>query len=111
MSANVRGTIGGTRKQRGAEKLPEEFPNTWADAWDGYEYTMLAEGQSTNSTRTRRSSVLRLAKAYPRQEPETLTRRDIERHITGVRKHLQPVTVFNAFYDLKSFFEWLANDT
>ena len=85
MSANVRGTIGGTRKQRGAEKLPEEFPNTWADAWDGYEYTMLAEGQSTNSTRTRRSSVLRLAKAYPRQEPETLTRRDIERHITGVR--------------------------
>src|SRR6516162_8480093 len=76
MSANVRGTIGGTRKQRGAEKLPEEFPNTWADAWDGYEYTMLAEGQSTNSTRTRRSSVLRLAKAYPSQEPETLTRRD-----------------------------------
>lgn len=87
------------------------FPDAWVDAWDGYEYTKLAEGQSTNSTRTRRSSVLRLAKAYPSQEPETLTRRDIERHITGMRKYLQPVTVFNAFYDLKSFFGWLANDT
>jgi site-specific recombinase XerD len=91
--------------------LPEEFPSTWADAWDGYEYTKLAEGQSANSIRTRRSSVLRVAKQYPGQEPEKLTRRDIERHTTGMRKHLHPVTVFNAFYDLKSFFGWLAQDT
>ena len=28
------------------------FPDAWADAWDSYEYTKLAEGQSPNSVRT-----------------------------------------------------------
>jgi site-specific recombinase XerD len=87
------------------------FPGTWADAWDSYEYTKLAEGQSPNSVRTRRSSVLRLAQAYPGHEPEKITRRDIERHITAMRKTLKPATVFGAFHDLKSFFGWLAQDT
>ena len=86
------------------------FPNAWADAWDSYEYAKTAEGQSPNSVRTRRSSVLRLARAYPDREPETITRRDIERHITAIRKRLKPVTVFSAFHDLRSFFGWLAQD-
>jgi integrase/recombinase XerD len=87
------------------------FPDAWADAWDSYEYTKLAEGQSPNSVRTRRSTVLRLAKAYPDREPEKITRRDIQRHITAIRKRLKPVTVFSAFHDLRSFFGWLAQDT
>jgi site-specific recombinase XerD len=87
------------------------FPDAWADAWDSYEYTKLAEGQSPNSVRTRRSSVLRLAKAYPDRDPENLTKRDIERHITAIRKILKPATVFGAFHDLRSFFGWLAQDT
>ena len=98
------------RAPRGAEKVTVPFPNAWADAWDSYEYAKTAEGQSPNSVRTRRSSVLRLARAYPDREPETITRRDIERHITAIRKRLKPVTVFSAFHDLRSFFGWLAQD-
>lgn len=45
------------------------FPDAWTDAWDSYEYTTLAEGQSPNSVRTGMSSVLRLAKMYPGKEP------------------------------------------
>jgi hypothetical protein len=95
------------RAARGAEKVTVPFPDAWADAWDSYEYTKLAEGQSPNSTRTRISSVLRLAKVYPDRDPEQLTVRDIERHITVMQKKLKPATVFAAFHDLKSFFGWL----
>jgi hypothetical protein len=48
-----------------------------------------------------------LAKVHPSRDPEQLTRRDIERHITALRKTLKPVTVFSAFHDLRSFFGWL----
>jgi site-specific recombinase XerD len=51
-----------------------------------------------------------LAKAYPDCEPEQITRRDLERHITAMRKSLKPATVFGAFHDLRSFFGWLAQD-
>jgi hypothetical protein len=66
------------------------FSDAWADAWDSYEYTKLAEGQSPNSVRTRRSGMLRLARAYPGRDPEKITRRDIERHITTMRKPSSP---------------------
>jgi integrase/recombinase XerC len=98
------------REPRGARKVAVPFPDAWADAWDSYEYTKLAEGQSPNSVRTRRSSVLRLAKAYPDRAPEQITRRDIERHITAMQKTLKPATVFAAFHDMRGFFEWLAKD-
>ena len=70
------------------------FPDVWADARDFYEYTKLAEGQSPNSARTRSSSMLRLAQAYPGRDPEKITRRDIGRHIAAMRKRLKPATVF-----------------
>ena len=44
-----------------------------------------------------------MAKTYPDRDPEKITRRDIERHITVVQKTLKPATVFSAFHDLKSF--------
>jgi hypothetical protein len=65
-----KGTEHHVRRARGAEKVTVPFP----DAWDSYEYTKLAEGQSPNSVRTRRSSVLRLAKQYPGREPDKITR-------------------------------------
>jgi integrase len=115
-SARTMGVRKGTeqpvrRAPRGAEKVTVPFPDAWADAWDSYEYTKLAEGQSPNSVRTRRSSVLRLARMYSDREPEKITRRDIERHITAMRKTLKPATVFGAFHDLRSFFGWLAQET
>jgi hypothetical protein len=54
------------RAPQGAEKVTVPFPDAWVDAWDSYEYTKLAEGQSPNSIRTRRSSVLRSGQSVPR---------------------------------------------
>lgn len=84
------------------------FPDTWADAWEDYEYAKESGGQSRKTISTRRTSVLRLAKAYPDRDPQSLTRRDLERHITLIRKTLAPQTVYGSFHDLRSFFGWLA---
>jgi hypothetical protein len=99
------------RAPRGAQKVTVPFPDAWADARDSYEFAELTRGHSPKSVSTRRSSVLRLAKQYPERSPEAITRRDLERHITSMRKTLQPMTVFGAYNDLRSFFGWLAIDT
>lgn len=111
MGVNEEGKSCSSGIARGAKKLTTPLPSPWRDAWDGYEYCMEAAGQSRKSISTRRTSVLRLAKAYPARDPETLTRRDIERHLTEIRKTLADQTVFGSFNDLRSFFSWLAQDT
>ena len=50
------------RVSRGAEKVTVPFPDAWVDPGIPMS-TKLAEGQSPNSVRTRRSRVLRLAEA------------------------------------------------
>jgi hypothetical protein len=72
------------------------FPPAWEDDWDSYEYVKNAEGQSPKSIATRRTSILRLAKQYTDREPAARTRRDIERHITTMRRTLKDQTVYGS---------------
>jgi site-specific recombinase XerD len=111
ISAFADGTMGTTDAvQRGACRVTVPFPPAWEDDWDSYEYVKNAEGQSPKSIATRRTSILRLAKQYPDTEPAALTRKDIERHITTMRKTLRDQTVYGSFQDLRTFFGWLAAD-
>jgi hypothetical protein len=112
-SPNISGTVGtrnGRESQsarvRGALRVPTPFP----DAWESYDYAKPAEGLAGTSNKTRCTSVLRLAKMYPDQDPDTLTRRQVEKHITAMTMTLKPNTVYGSFCDLRSFFAWLAED-
>src|SRR5262249_1917808 len=111
-SANISATAGrtvggrkGTEKPeyrapvKGARRVAVPFPDAWADAWDSYEFAEIIRGHSERSVKTRRSSVLRLAKQYPGKPPEDITRRDIEKHLMQMRGTLKPGTVVGSYND------------
>jgi site-specific recombinase XerD len=100
--ANPRGTIAGMT-------IPG-FPDTWEDAWLGYELNELAKGHTHQTIQTRRSTIICLARRFSGQAPQTLTKNDLRRYFTELRKIRKPGTVAGAYNDMRSFFAWLADE-